>query len=348
MRRIWTPVPVDQWPAPDRSLWLGSLSDHGLLFERGRAAHWSEATRIKYRDGYGRWLAFLCEENPAAFSEPPAARVTPQRLGAYLATMEGKAPYTYLAAVDEIWAVLRTIAPEADHSLLGRAWRRLKKRAEMSNVAKQGRILSSDRLFRVGLEYFEAAATNPLPLTAAIQGRDGLMVAVLALRPLRRRNFADLSMGRSLIAAGDGWHICFEPHETKTGRAIDLPWPDCLNAPLALYLERYRRALLKGETSDRLWISVQTTPLAPHSITLRIKQITERLTGVDISPKLFRDSLATTLAIEDPDHVRTASALLGHATPRTTERYYNQAQSIDAARYYQAMLRDRTRTKPRS
>ena len=194
MRRAWTPVAVDLWPTPDRSLWQESLSDGDLLGKRGRAAHWSEGTRIKNRNGYSGWLAFLCETDPAASAEHPADRVTKTRLAAYLASIEGKAPYSRLAAVDELWAVLRTIAPEVDHSLLRHAWGRLKKHAELSTSPEYGRIVSSDRLVEAGIEHFQGAADNPFPLAGAIQARDGLMVAALALRPLRRRNFTDLTI----------------------------------------------------------------------------------------------------------------------------------------------------------
>ena len=57
-----------------------------------------------------------------------------------------------------------------------------------------------------------------------------------------------------------------------------------------------------------------------------------------INPHLFRDCAATTIAIEDPEHVRIASQILGHRSAATTERYYNQAQTIDAARRYQDFL----------
>jgi len=43
-----------------------------------------------------------------------------------------------------------------------------------------------------------------------------------------------------------------------------------------------------------------------------------------------RDSLPTSLAIDDPKHVGAASAILGHADPRVTERHYNLAKSIEA------------------
>ena len=54
-----------------------------------------------------------------------------------------------------------------------------------------------------------------------------------------------------------------------------------------------------------------------------------------INPHLFRDCAATTIAIEDPPHVRIASQLLGHRTFSTTEKYYNQARGLEASRIMQ-------------
>jgi integrase/recombinase XerD len=60
--------------------------------------------------------------------------------------------------------------------------------------------------------------------------------------------------------------------------------------------------------------------------------------GKPINPHLFRDCAATSIAIDDPEHVRTASQILGHRSTATTEQYYNQAQAIEAARRYQDFL----------
>ena len=60
--------------------------------------------------------------------------------------------------------------------------------------------------------------------------------------------------------------------------------------------------------------------------------------GQSVNPHLFRDCAATSIAIDDPAHVRIASQILGHRSTATTERYYNQAQAIDAARRYQDFL----------
>jgi integrase len=53
---------------------------------------------------------------------------------------------------------------------------------------------------------------------------------------------------------------------------------------------------------------------------------------------LFRDALATGIATDDPEHIRMASRLLGHADPRTTERHYIHAQALRASRRYNGVV----------
>ena len=67
---------------------------------------------------------------------------------------------------------------------------------------------------------------------------------------------------------------------------------------------------------------------------------TERAFGVSLPPHWFRDAAATTIAVEDPKHVGDAHLVLGHASLTTTERFYNQARSLEASRRHQAMLAD--------
>ena len=70
----------------------------------------------------------------------------------------------------------------------------------------------------------------------------------------------------------------------------------------------------------------------------RICKHTKEAFGAAINPHLFRDAAATTLAIEDPEHVRVAAPLLGHRTFATTEKYYQQAKSLEAHRVYVEVL----------
>jgi integrase len=59
----------------------------------------------------------------------------------------------------------------------------------------------------------------------------------------------------------------------------------------------------------------------------RICRQTGKRFGEHVSPHLFRDAAASTLATEAPDHVRIAAPLLGHRTFQTTEKYYRQAKA---------------------
>ena len=66
--------------------------------------------------------------------------------------------------------------------------------------------------------------------------------------------------------------------------------------------------------------------------------------GHAINPHLFRDCVATTIAIKDPAHVEVAMSILGHSRLETTEHYYNQAMTLEASRqYHHVILAERAR-----
>ena len=67
------------------------------------------------------------------------------------------------------------------------------------------------------------------------------------------------------------------------------------------------------------------------------KHTAERF-GQSLSPHLFRDCAATTIATDDPGHVAIIPSILGHTTSRTAERYYNHAGMIDAGRRVQELI----------
>ena len=175
-------------------------------------------------------------------------------------------------------------------------------------------------------------------LRAAIVFRDGLIIALLALRPLRRRNLSELTLGRDLLRTGEGWTILLPSSATKTHATLEYDWPDLLHAALETYLAVHRPILMarRGRwhetVRDRLWVSSDGSPFTAMGIYDRIIRLTRAAFGRSINPHLFRDAAATTAAIHDPVHVRAAAALLGHRTFATTERHYIQAQSLEAHR----------------
>ena len=65
---------------------------------------------------------------------------------------------------------------------------------------------------------------------------------------------------------------------------------------------------------------------------------TLKLFGVELTPHLFRDIAATYLAVHCPEAVRSASAVLGHWSPHTSERNNNQATMLSALRAFMWLL----------
>ena len=232
----------------------------------------------------------------------------------------------------------------------GRNWRwirRIEARVRARHVParrKRDRMVGAADLLALGYRLMTEAPALSTDLRRAMQFRDGLIIALLAARPLRLKNLTGLSLEHSLVRRGEGWWIDIPAAETKTREPIEMPWPEALNAALATYLGEYRPFL--GRLRNRwtrpagnaLWISTHGSPLCQTAVYETITGRTESAFGRPINPHLFRDCAATTIAIADPQHVRIAAKVLGHRSLATTGRHYNQAQTIDAARRYQDFL----------
>jgi len=87
--------------------------------------------------------------------------------------------------------------------------------------------------------------------------------------------------------------------------------------------------------------------MRPHQIWQLIRNRTQAKFGKALTPHLFRHAAATSIAIEDPAHVRMSAAILGHSTLATTERYYNLATGLEALRRYQKTVQSHRNKSPR-
>ncbi len=332
---------VDAWPPADRRAWQFMLREGHVLDGRGPAAHWSPATRHKNRRGYGRWLTFFSSQDDIDPGQHPADRVTRQAVQHYLSLLQEQclAPYTIVARIDELRAVISVMAPDRDLLWLTELVTRLRRQAKPA-TNKRSRLVPSADLFDWGLGCMDAVESDDDgdPCLSAVRYRDGLMIALLAIRPLRVSNMASIRIGHHLVRYGQSWLLVFEAHEVKNRRPLELPFPDNLTPYLDRYLEHWRPVLVGGQELDRLWVTRYGRPMNGKAVHRRITKVTNRAFGWPLNPHLFRDCAATFVAIEDPEHVRISAPLLGHSNLSTTERYYNQAQSVEAGRAYQQSL----------
>jgi hypothetical protein len=91
------------------------------------------------------------------------------------------------------------------------------------------------------------ARRRPLTTATALRYRDGLILAIWAVRPGRLSDFAALALGDSLLVSETAATIVF--HRTKNGDGQVMPWPPALFDALRVYLDPYRRHLARPRTT---------------------------------------------------------------------------------------------------
>lgn len=333
-------LPVPEWPDPDRAAWNAALDRGDIFGDGGLACRWSEATRRTMASAYGRWLTHIKRQGALDPDAAPEDRVRPERVRAYIEELQATvAPVTVHGRIRALKKTLRVMVPGADLGWLRRTERRLA--ADAVPVRdKEQKLRNSAELFGLGIRLMERAEgdTRAPANRRALRYRDGALIAFLAARPLRRRTFAGMRIGRNLTRLHDHYVTLFEAADTKGGRLFEVPLPHALTPYIDRYLLEHRLVLLKGRRSDRVWITHMGTAMTAGSVYVRIRNLTERELGVAINPHLFRDCLATSLIVHDPENVRTAAALLGHASLETTNRHYNQAKALEAVGHYQQQI----------
>lgn len=327
--------PVD-WPEPDRQRWEVANQDGDILDGRGPAAHWRDKTRRQVRKCFGQFVDWCLQQG---HSGDIATGITPEQVVAYVAHLEvhGLAPVTVRNRIRDLREALRVMCPDKDWGWLKHMVCRLEFRTQ-HNPKRNTPILHPRELLMTALAHIDTAERNEVlsQRDKARRVRDGLIVALLAARPIRANNFSSARIGQHLQRNGSGYTLAFTAEETKHKRPLNEPVPEVLVPYLVRYLEQHRQHLMSFDT-DRLWIGDRPfgKPLAYTGLYHLVRRVTFTLTGTAISPHAFRHSAATAIAVDVPEQVGIASALLSHFDAKITERHYNRASSITAARTLQ-------------
>jgi integrase/recombinase XerD len=333
----------DAWPEADRTAWMTALQPANFLEESGRGAKWRPASRFSARGAYARWLGWLLTTGVVLDAEAPAARINPERMRAYVAFLaNARATVTRASYFGVLCMAVRAMFPNDDWQWLQAVQRGLRRLSSPSR-GKERRIVPAGQLRRLGLDLIERAgevldwppdATTDRDRTAAARDyRDGLIIALLASRPLRVRNLLGVEIGRHLRQSNSGITLHFPADETKNGRAIHATWPEFLERPLARYLSKVRPLLIAPRAPGKapvspstcgnvLWVGQRGTMLTAGGLQVIFERHARRRFGHVVNPHLVRDCVATTIADLDPDHIRFAAQLLGHRALRVTERSY--------------------------
>lgn len=209
---------ITDWPAADQAMWHSVFAEGDLLDERVALAHVRDTTRLSLQPRYGRWLNWLAARHPADLTLSPAERVTTTRLRGWLDNLSHSAPMTQLAYIDGVMRIVSAAAPEGDWSAHNALRSRLKSLAGRGRqTRKKGRILSSAVLLDAGLTLALHTHDTASSLFRATQIRDGAIIALLALMPIRRRALANLRIGESVFCVEGTMTIALPADLTKSG-----------------------------------------------------------------------------------------------------------------------------------
>jgi integrase/recombinase XerD len=326
-------LPYGQWPAADRLLWERAMCSDDDPFAGAAGARLAKASQQNYLFAWRRFLGFLATNEPAALEVAPTERITIERVRSFVAHLaESNIPRSVAGQVDMLYKAARVMMPERDWTWLKAVKARLYRAAPAS--APTGPVVTSLQLLDLGLQLMdESKPTQGTPISKddAARYRDGLMIALLAFIPPRRKNLAALEIGRHLVRVGNRWFVIISRGETKTGTPIEYAVPELLESYLAIYLNTVRPQMLQRPGCAALWLNSRGGGLSYAGIGGIIPRHSTSHLGFRITLHDVRDAAATTWAIFAPHQIDVARDLLAHRDLRTT-KHYNRARGIEASR----------------
>ena len=134
----------------------------------------------------------------------------------------------------------------------------------------------------------------------ALQYRDGLLIALLAAVPLRRRSLAALRIGTHLVKAGAGWALDIPARDTKAGKALEFSLSGAMSDRIDIYLKRFRPRIPGATKHHGLWASDKAHPMDDGTIYDMVRRRTLKAFGFAVILHRFRHAAATFWSIQDP------------------------------------------------
>ena len=262
--------------------------------------------------------------------------ITPENVNTFVAELQARVrSVTIWNSVYKLRRVAQLLVPGADFGWLTEIENDMA--LVMVPRSKADRLVLTERLVEAGLTLIrEAEMFGKTALARAMGVRNGLLIALLALHPIRIKNFAALTIADSFINIGDRWWLHIPSEDTKSRRIDERQVPEFITDAVNSYVKTHRVVLSRGDAEHTaLWVSSTTgRQLTTKNLGTLISKLTCETIGVDVSPHLFRTAGASTAAVYGGNHPHLASALLNHRDPRVTEEHYNRSTNLSAGEDY--------------
>jgi hypothetical protein len=203
------------------------------------------------------------------------------------------------------------------------------------------------KLYRWGLDLMSKALTLTGPRRRQVMLRDGLMIAVLAARAMRRRSVEAMDLDTQVRRIDGSWHLLLGAQDVKTGRAMSYAVPPSLNAWIDRYVAVERVELLAGRSCEAFWVNWGGEPLRAAGIEKRIRWHSAKKFGPEgaFGPHRFRYCIATVAPVADPAVPANGAVLLGITHGTFTEAYDRGNREVVARNFIKGLEAERERTR---
>jgi hypothetical protein len=272
-------LPFASWSAEDQARWQAAFAEGDRFEGRGPGSHLAEATRRNLSISYARFLRFISTNCPDLLELRPEARIDRLIIGEYVAWRR-KFCGDGMVAVDleGLRGALRLICPSADWSWLLTLAKRIK--AAAPHKPRKYHLATSEQLYALGIDLMDQAVASAgsakrISKAHAFAYRDGLIIALLALIPLRSRTLVALRIGKQLVKTGGLWALDIPATDTKTRRPLDFPISKELCTRIDLYLERFRRRIPGADAHNAVWASNKQRPMSTIGIDKIVRKRTK-------------------------------------------------------------------------
>lgn len=186
---------VDEWPEADQQAWKAACRPSVRLKKGGSGSHLALVSQEDIARRYGRYLGFLRRVGRLDLDAPTASQVTPKNVGAYITDFEGKiGSVTAWNCIYKLRRAAQLLSPQTDFSWLIEIEKDLECLQEPRS--KLNRFVYTEELIKAGLTLIlEGKTLIKARVKRARMIRNGLMLALLAANPIRRKNFSSLEIG---------------------------------------------------------------------------------------------------------------------------------------------------------
>src|SRR5262249_30965779 len=204
-------LPYPEWTESERQRWEVIFKLGDLFDEPSGGAHLAPSTKNALRASYATYLRFIADHHSELLDGPPEARINRQLIAEYVSWLrKTNQESSIVITLHHLRLALRLVYPDVDWSWLLTITKRIA--AVAPRKTRKQPLVTSERLYLLGIELMDHAVADAhlhgeISKQTAMDYRDGLLIALLALFILRRRTVTAIRIGKQLVRSGELWAL---------------------------------------------------------------------------------------------------------------------------------------------